>query len=54
MPSHMAANTNLTTLLKNKSAMKYLPKIIFMCSVNFWHKRDSNSLFKGSVGHVTS
>ena len=25
MPSNMAANTNPTTLLKNKSAMKYLP-----------------------------
>ena len=25
MPSNMAANTNHTTLLKNKSAMKYLP-----------------------------
>ena len=21
-------------------------KIIFMCSVNFWHPQDSNSLFK--------
>ena len=29
-------------------------KIIFMCSVNFWHQQDSNSLFKGSIGHVTS
>ena len=29
-------------------------KIIFMCSVNFWHQQDSNSLFKGSNGHVTS
>ena len=25
-----------------------------MCSVNFWHQQDSNSLFKGSIGHVTS
>ena len=25
MPSNMAANTNHTTLLKNQSAMKYLP-----------------------------
>ena len=25
MPSNMAANTNHTTLLKNESAMKYLP-----------------------------
>ena len=24
-------------------------KIIFMCSVTFWHQRDSNS-FKGSIG----
>ena len=29
-------------------------KIIFMSSVNFWHQQDSNSLFKGSIGHVTS
>ena len=29
-------------------------KLIFMCSVNFWHQQDSNSLFKGSIGHVTS
>ena len=45
MPSNMAANTNHTTLLKNQSAIKYLPqmrflsnfgcKIILMCSVNF-------------------
>ena len=25
-----------------------------MCSNNFWHQQDSNSLFKGSIGHVTS
>ena len=64
MPSNMAANTNHTTLLKNQSAIKCLPlmrflsnfgcKIIFMCSVNFWHQQDSNSLFKGSIGCVTS
>ena len=24
-------------------------KIIFICSVNFWHQQDSNSLFKGSA-----
>ena len=29
-------------------------KIIFTRSVNFWHQQDSNSLFKGSIGHVTS
>ena len=38
--------------------MRYLSnfggKILFMCSVNFWHKQDSNSLFKGGIGHVTS
>ena len=28
--------------------------IIFMCSLNFWHQQDSNSLFKESIGHVTS
>ena len=28
--------------------------IIFMCSVNFWHQQDSNSSFKGSIGHMTS
>ena len=60
----MAANTNPTTSLKNQSAVKYLPKmrylsnfgckIIFVCSNNFWHQQDSNSLFKGSIGHVTS
>ena len=64
MPFNMAANTNHTTLLKDQSAIKYLPymhflshfgcKIIFMCSVNFWHKQDSSSLFKGSIGHVAS
>ena len=26
----------------------------FMCSVSFCHRKDSDSLFKGSVGHVTS
>ena len=30
MPSNMAANTNLTTLLKNQSAIKYLPKMRFL------------------------
>ena len=63
MPSNMAANTDHTTLLKNQSCHKISPlnaflnfgcKIIFMCSSNFWHQQDSNSLFKGSVGHVTS
>ena len=64
MPSKMAANTNHTTLLKNQSAIKNLPqmrsisnfgcKIIFICSVDFWHQQDSNSLFRGSIGHVTS
>ena len=29
-------------------------KIIFMRSVNFWRQQDSNSLFKGSIGHVNS
>ena len=29
-------------------------KIIFVCSNNFWHQQDSNSLYKGSIGHVTS
>jgi len=28
-------------------------KITFMCSVNFWHQQEYNSLFKGSIGHVT-
>ena len=64
LPSNMAANTNDTTLLKNQSAIKYLPymrflsnfgcKIIFICSVNFWHQQASNALFEGSIGHVTS
>ena len=64
LPSNMAANTNHTALLKNQSALKYLPymrflsnfgcKLILMRYVNFWHQQDSNSLFKGSNGHVTS
>ena len=64
IPSNIAANTNHTTLLKNQSAIKYLPyirflsnfacKILFMCYINFWHQQDSNSFFKGSIGHVTS
>ena len=65
MPFNMAANTNHTTLLKNQGAIKYLPEmrflsnfgckmIFFMPSVNFWHQQDSNSLFKGNIGHVTS
>ena len=29
-------------------------KIIFTCSFNFWHQQESNPLFKGSIGHVTS
>ena len=29
-------------------------KIIFVCSNNFWPQQDSNSLFKESIGHVTS
>ena len=55
MPSNMATNTNHTTLLKNQSAIKYLPsmrflsyfgcKIIFKRSVNFCHQQDSKSLF---------
>ena len=62
MTSNMAAKTNHNTLLKNQSAIKYLSKvrilsnfgckIHFMCSVNFWHHQDSNSLFKGSIGHL--
>ena len=64
MPSNMAANTNHATLLKNQSTNKTYPlnafslnfgcKIIFMCSVNFWQQQDYNSLFKASIGHVTS
>ena len=30
MSSNMAANTNLTTLLKNQSAIKYLPYVRFL------------------------
>ena len=64
MPANMASNVTHNNLLKNQSAIKYLPliyflshlgcKIIFMCSVTFWHQQDSNSLFKGNLGHVTS
>ena len=64
-PSNMAANqANHTTLFKNQSAknislkcvssQNFACKIIFTRSVNFWHQRDSNSLFKGYIGHVTS
>ena len=28
-------------------------KIVFMCSVNFCHQQDYNSLFKGGIGHLT-
>ena len=64
MSSHMVANTNHTALLKNQHALKYLScmhflsnfrcKIIFMCSINFQHQQDSNSLFKERIGHMTS
>ena len=64
MSSHMVANTNYTALLKNQHALKYLScmhflsnfrcKIIFMCSINFQHQQDSNSLFKERIGHMTS
>ena len=30
MPSNMAANTNHTSLLKNQSAIKYLPEMRFL------------------------
>ena len=62
MPSNMVANTNHTTLLKNKKKkclkisplMRFLPnfgfEIIFVCSNNFRHQQDSNSLLKGSIG----
>ena len=40
MPSNTSANTNFGC------------KIIFMCSVNFLHQQDSNSLFNGSIGHL--
>ena len=38
----------------NAFPLKFPLKIIFMHSVNFWHQQDSNSLFKGSIGHMTS
>ena len=28
-------------------------EITFVCSNKFWHEQDFNSLFKGSIGHVT-
>ena len=50
---HGGQYKNHTTLLKNQSTIKYIPymrflsnagcKIIFMCSVNFWHQQDYNS-----------
>ena len=64
IPSNMAANAIHTTFLKNQRTIKYLPsmrflsnfgcKIIFMCSVTFWHQQEYNSFFKGKIGHVTS
>ena len=34
---------------------KFIPgHVTKMCSVNFWHPQDSNSLFNGSIGYVTS
>ena len=38
----------------NAFPLKFGYKIIFVCFVNFWHQQDSISLFKGSIGHVTS
>ena len=33
---------------------KFVPgHLTKMCSVNFWHPQDSNSLFNGSIGYVT-
>ena len=33
---------------------KFIPgHVTKMCSVNFWHPQDSNSLFNGSIGYVT-
>ena len=37
-----------------RSLSNFGGKIIFMCSVNFWHQQDSNASFKGRIGHVTS
>ena len=55
VPSNMVANTYPTTLLIKSNCHKISPlhgfalkfgKSILMCSVNFWHHQDSNSLFK--------
>ena len=64
MPSNMVANTNHTTLLKNQSAIKYLPcmrylsnfgcKIIFKRSVIFFINRIPSHCFWESAGHMTS
>ena len=43
MPSNMAANTNHTTLLKNQSAINYLPKMRFLS--NFGCKKISFYVF---------
>jgi len=29
-------------------------KITFICSINFWRQQEYKSLFKGSIGHMTS
>ena len=60
MPSNMVANTNHTTLLKNQSAIKYLPclrylsnfgcKIIFKRSVIFFITRIPSHCFWESAG----
>ena len=51
LPSNMAANHQIILLcfLSNFGC-----KIIVVCTVNFWHQQDYNSLFKGSIGQVSS
>ena len=60
MPSNMAADTNHANFVVKSKYHKIFPLNEFPLkfrvqdnSVNFWHQQ-FNSLFKGSIGHVTS
>ena len=57
-PSNMEYKSYYFAEKSNCHKMRFLSnfgyKIIFMPFVNIWHQRDSNSLFKGRIDHVTS
>ena len=50
----LASSDNDKDMLIRRFPSNFGGKIIFMCSVNCWHQKDSNSLLKGIIGHVTS